>query len=90
MMMEERKLNVSCAVVMATEPRVISITCTAHNKVVSPANQNLSRGNPRKFTSGPSDASFLDKIDGIYSDAAVKYGNHCCYYYYSPFCKKLC
>ncbi len=85
--MEERKLNVSCAVVMATEPRVISITSTAHNKVVSPVNQSLSRGNPRKFTSG---ASLLDKIDSIHSDAAVKYGNHC-YYYYSPFCKKrLC
>lgn len=53
MMMEERKLNVSRAVVMATELRVISITSMEHNKVVSPANQSLAkpnRGRPPKFT----------------------------------------
>lgn len=41
MMMEERKLNVSCMVVMATELRVISIIGAVHNKVVSPVNQCL-------------------------------------------------
>lgn len=41
MMMEERKLNVSCTVVMATELRVISIISMVHNKVVSPVNQSV-------------------------------------------------
>ena len=41
MMMEERKLNVSCTVVMATGLGVISIISAAHNKVVSPVNQSV-------------------------------------------------
>ena len=41
MMMEERKLDVSQKVVMATESRIISIISSLHNKVVSPTNQSL-------------------------------------------------
>lgn len=40
-MMEERKLNVSHKVAMATESRIISIISSLHNKVVNPTNQSL-------------------------------------------------
>lgn len=49
MMMEERKLNVSHKVAMATESRIISIISSLHNKVVSPTNQSLSEEEEDKY-----------------------------------------